>query len=127
MNQFLFGPASTASASTSGAPSVRTWHGIAVCDGPEHASVPVTATRTVESIDAGLLPAGPHPAVVDETATEARQPGVNCAVTGVDPSTWRMVRLTLWSERAPDAAPGERFSVLHVSQPHRRDLPRAGS
>lgn len=127
MNQFLFGPGFDGIRTDFGRPSVQSWHGIAVCDGPGHALVPVTATRTVESIDAGLFLPDLTRRLVEETATEARHPGVNCTVTGVDPSTWRLVRLTLWSERAPDTAPGERFSVLHVSQPHRRDLPRAGS
>ena len=53
------------------------------------------STRAVRSRSS---PAGS----LDETAARSRQPGVNCTVVGVDPSTWLMVRLTLWAEGAPD-------------------------
>lgn len=125
MNQFLFGPGFDGIRTDFGRPAVRTWHGIAVCDGPEHASVPAAATRTMEGLDPGQPLAELTGRLTDETVARSRQPGVNCTVVGVDPSTWLMVRLTLWAQGAPDAAPGERFSVLHVSQPHRQDLPRA--
>jgi hypothetical protein len=54
MNQFLFGPGFHGIGTDFGRPAVRTWHGIAISDGPEHASTPVAATRTVQSIDPGL-------------------------------------------------------------------------
>ena len=127
MNQFLFGPGFDGIRTDFGRPAVQAWHGIAVCDGPAHASPPVDATRTVHGIDAGISLPDLTRRLLDETATDARQPGVNCTVVGVDPSTWRLVRLTLWSDRAPDTAAGERFTVLHVSQPHRRELPWAGA
>ncbi len=127
MNQFVFGPGFDGICTDFGRPAVQTWHGIAVCDGPEHASVPVAATRTVRSIDPALALPVLTGRLVDETHAAARHPGVNCTVTGIDPSTWRMVQLTLWNVQAPDGVPGERFDVLHLSQPHRRDLPRARS
>lgn len=127
MNRFLFGPGFDGIRTDFGRPSVQAWHGIAVCDGPAHASVPVAATRTVQDIGAGTSLAELTRRLLDETASQAYQPGVNCAVAGVDPSTWRLVRLTLWSGRAPHTAAGEHFSVLHVSQPHRHDLAGAGA
>jgi hypothetical protein len=127
MNQFLFGPGFDGIRTDFGRPAVRTWHGIAIADGPEHTSTPVTATRTVQSIDPGLSLPDLTRRLADETQAGARQPGVNCTVTGVDPSTWQMVQLTLWTGHAPDSVPGERFDVLHTSQPHRQDLSRAWS
>lgn len=127
MNQFLFGPGFDGIRTDFGRPAVRAWHGIAISDGPEHASAPVAATRTVRAIDPGLALPGLTGRLVDETQTVARQSGVNCTVTGVDPTAWQMVQLTLWSDEAPEGAPGEHFDVLHVSQPHRRDLPRPRS
>lgn len=116
-----------ASAPTSVDNAVRTWHGIAVCDGPEHASAPVGATRTVRSIDPVLALPTLTGRLVDETHLAASQPGVNCTVTGIDPSTWRMVQLTLWTDQAHDGARGERFDVRHVLQPHSQDLALARS
>lgn len=127
MNQFLFGPGFDGIRIDFGRPAVRTWHGIAVCDGPEHTAAPVAATRSVQGIDPGLPLPELTGRLVAETQTAARHPGINCTVTGIDPSTWQMVQLTLWTVQAPDGVPGERFDVLHVSQPHRRDLPRARS
>ena len=69
MNQFLFGPGFDGICTDFGRPAVRTWHGIAVCDGPEHASVPVAATRTVEGIDPGRPLAELTSRLTDETAT----------------------------------------------------------
>ncbi len=127
MNTFLFGPGFDGICTDFGRPPLRAWHGIALADGPEHASVPVAATRTVEDVDAGIPLADLTQRLLEETETRARQPGLNCTTVGVDPATWRLVRFTLWSDLAPDTDPGERFTVLHVSQPHRRDLPGVGS
>jgi hypothetical protein len=122
MNEFLFGPGFNGIRTDFGRPGVLTWHGISLCDGPDRDAVAVAATRTVEFVEPGL----PLPEVVRtvaaETAVAARRPGVTCTAGGVDPSTWQLVRFTLWSGRVPDDAPGERYTVLHVSQPHRCDL-----
>lgn len=125
MNEFLFGPGFDGIRTDFGRPAVQTWNGIAGCDGPERVSAPVAATRTVENIDPSQSLTRLVGRLVDETETSAQQPGVNCTATGIDPSTWQLVRLTLWTGRVPDGVPGERYSVLHVSQPHRRDLPLA--
>jgi hypothetical protein len=124
MNEFLFGPGFEAIRTDFGRPTVRSWHGIAVCDGPERASVPMAATRTFESIDPSQSLPDLVGRLVDETVFVANRPGVNCTATGIDPYTWQLVRLTLWTDRVPDGVPGEHYSVLHVSQPHRADLPQ---
>lgn len=124
MNQFLFGTGFNGIRTDFGRPSVRTWHGIAVCDGPEQASAPDLATRTVESIDPSQSLTDLTEALVGETTASAQRVGVNCTATGIDPSTWQLVRFTLWSGRIPDGVPGDQYVVLHVSQPHRHDLPR---
>lgn len=123
MNQFLFGLGFNGIRTDFGRPSVRTWHGIAVCDGPEPASVPVFATRVVEGIDANLSLADVAESLVEETIEAAQRVGVNVTATGVDPSTWQLVRFTMWSSHVPHDEPGDRYTVLHVSQPHRHDLP----
>lgn len=122
MNQFLFGPGFDGIRSDFGRPTVRTWQGIAVCDGPEPGTVPVFATRTVENIDASRSLAEVAESLVDETIESARRAGVNCTAAGIDPSTWQLVRFTLWSSHVPDAVPGDRYTVLHLSQPHRSEL-----
>lgn len=126
MNEFLFGPGFNGIRTDFGRPAVRTWHGIAVSDGPERAAVPTFATRTTESIDPSQSLTDLTGSLVTETADSAKEAGVNCTATGIDPSTWQLVRLTLWSGPVPDDVPGERYTVLHVSRPHRGDLPRGG-
>jgi hypothetical protein len=122
MNQFLFGAGFHAISTDFGRPSVRTWHGIAFSDGPECAAAPSAATRTIQSIDPGRALGELTGSIVAETADAAAQPGVTCSAAGIDPSTWQLVRMTLWSGPVPDDVPGDRYSVLHVSQPHRGDL-----
>jgi hypothetical protein len=124
MNEFLFGPGFNGIRTDFGRPAVRSWHGIAFCDGPESASVPMAATRTLESIDPSRSLQDLVARLVDETVVAAKRPGVNGIATGVDPSTWQLVRLTMWTDRVPDGVPGEHYSVLHTSQPHRADLPQ---
>jgi hypothetical protein len=127
MDEFLFGPGFNGIRTDFGRPSVRTWRGIAVSDGPERAAAPAFATRTIESIDPGQSLTELAGSLVAETAGSAQEAGVNCTATGIDPSTWQLVRLTLWSGRVPDDVPGERYTVLHVSQPHRGDLLRVST
>lgn len=124
MNEFLFGPGFNGIRTDFGRPAVRSWHGIAFRDGPDSASVPMAATRTLESIDPSQSLQDLAGRLVDETVIAANRPGVNSTATGIDPSTWQLVRLTLWTDRVPDGVPGEHYTVLHVSQPHRADLPQ---
>jgi hypothetical protein len=121
-DQFVFGPGFDGIRTDFGRPPVRSWHGIAVCDGPATGSVTVEATRTVRDIGRDANLPSLASSLVDETLQAARTPGVNCVAAGIDPFTWQSVRFTLWATDVPDQAPGERFLVLHVSQPHRADL-----
>lgn len=119
MNQFVFGPGFDGICNDFGRPTIRTWHSIAVCDGPAHDVVPVAATRTVESIDAGLSLIELSDRIAVEATNASGQSGVTCVATGIDPSTWHQVTLTLWARQVPQDAPGDRYAVLHVSQPGR--------
>jgi hypothetical protein len=85
--------------------------------------LPVAATREVDPLDPG--DALPHiiDRVVDETVAAAIEASVNTTVAGIDPSTWQLVRFTLWNTPPPENAPGDRYTVLHLSQPRRQTLP----
>lgn len=122
MNQFLFGAGFNAIRTDFGRPSVRTWHGIAFSEGPDCAATPAAATRTIQCIDPGRALAELTGSIVAETADAAARPGVTCSAAGIDPSSWQLVRMTLWSGPVPGDVPGDRYTVLHVSQPHRGDL-----
>ncbi|MGN6243430.1 MAG: DUF4865 family protein [Motilibacteraceae bacterium] len=119
MNQFVFGPGFDGICNDFGRPTIRTWHSIAVCEGPARDVVPVAATRTVDSIGPGLSLIELSDRMGAEAARASRHPGVTCVVTGIDPSTWHRVTLTLWSRQVPEEAPGDRYAVLHVSEPGR--------
>lgn len=124
MNEFLFGPGFNGIRTDFGRPTVASWNGIAFCDGPASASVPMAASRTLECIDPSQSLQDLVSRLVDETAFAANRPDVHCTATGIDPSTWQLVRLTLWTDHVPDGIPGEHYTVLHVSQPRRGDLPQ---
>ncbi|MGD9958992.1 DUF4865 family protein [Nocardioides sp.] len=123
MNHFLFGAGFDGIRTDFGRPAVRTWQTVAHIDGPAPGEPPVAATREVDPVD----PANALPDLIDrivhETVDAAQETDVNGIVAGIDPSTWQLVRFTLWNTQPPATAPGDRYTVLHLSQPHRRSLP----
>lgn len=120
MNQFVFGPGFEGIRADFGRPAVRTWHAIAVQDGASSDVVPMAASRTFESVDPALPLMEHTEQIAGEAADAANQQGVVCVATGIDPTTWQCVTLTLWAAEVPEDALGDRYAVLHVSQPGRR-------
>lgn len=121
MSRFVFGPGFDGIRTDFGRPAIRTWHSIAVLDGPARTEVPAAATRTVETIDPGLSLVDFADRLTAEAVAAAQQPGVSCLVTGIDPFTWQRVTVTLWAGEGPAGAGGDRYAVLHLSRPSRRD------
>jgi hypothetical protein len=125
MNHFLFGPGFDGIRTDFGRPEVRRWQTVAVIDGPAPGERPVAATREIDRVDPGKALPDLVGRVVEETVAAASAANVHRTVAGIDPSTWQLVRFTLWDAQPPENAPGDRYTVLHLSQPHRRDLPSA--
>lgn len=123
MNHFLFGPGFDGIRTDFGRPAVRTWQTVAVIDGPAPGEPPLAATREVDRVDPGNALPDLIDRVAEETVAAADEANVNGIAAGIDPSTWQLVRFTLWNTQPPENAPGDRYTVLHLSQPHRRDLP----
>ncbi|MFC4786336.1 DUF4865 family protein [Nocardioides sp. MAHUQ-72] len=123
MNQFLFGPPFEGIRADFGRPAVRTWQTVGVFNGPAAAPMPTAATRDVAAID----PAEELDEVVSRLLAEAtalaHEPDLNAVAVGIDPFTWQQVRFALWTSEPPHEEPGDRYEVLHLSQPHRRGLP----
>ncbi len=123
MNHFLFGPGFDGICTDFGRPAVRTWQTVSVIDGPTPQELPIAATREVDPLDPADALSDIIDRVVDETLNAANEANMNLTVAGIDPSTWQLVRFTLWNAQPPETAPGDRYTVLHLSQPNRRALP----
>lgn len=123
MARFLFGGPFDGICDDFGRPVVRTWQTLGVHEGEASSAPAVAATRLTRPVEAGRALPDLVEEAVEESARIAGEPGVSCTAAGVDVSTWQQVHLTLWSQPAPDDVPGDRYAVLHVSDPYRRELP----
>ncbi|MBI1351755.1 MAG: DUF4865 family protein [Actinomycetales bacterium] len=117
MNEFIFGAGFDGIRTDFGRPAIHSWQGIAVCPGPDSHLPPITASRAVAWIDPGVSLVDLTARVVDETRRAADRPGVHLVAAGIDAYTWQRVIVTLWAGPVPDDAVGDRYSVLHLSQP----------
>ena len=123
LNDFLFGPGFEGICTDFGRPVVRRWQTVVVVDGLGPQGSPVAATREVDHLEPGDALPGLVDRVVEQAWAAASEADVNVTVARIDPFTWQLVRFTLWNTRPPETTPGDRYTVLHVSQPHRRALP----
>lgn len=127
MDEFVFGPGFDGICTDFGRPPIRSWHSLAVCDGPARDAVPTAATRTVEDVEPGPSLMEHTERVAEEAAKAARRRGVTCVATGIDPFTWQRVTMTLWASGVPRDISGDRYAVLHVSEPGRTGPGSRGS
>ncbi|MBO0914153.1 MULTISPECIES: DUF4865 family protein [Streptomyces] len=121
MNSFLWGPGFQGIVRDFGRPEVQHWAGLAYEEGPSSAALPRTATRRRAPVPASAAPADVVDAALEESSRLAKAPGAVATALAVDPRRWELVHFTLWDHLAPKE-PGERFEVLHLSQPGRGDL-----
>lgn len=121
MNSFLWGPGFQGIVRDFGRPEVQHWAGLAYEEGPSSAALPRTATRRRAPVPASAAPADAVDAALEESSRLAKAPGAVATALAVDPRRWELVHFTLWDHPAPKE-PGERFEVLHLSQPGRGDL-----
>ncbi|KOU38374.1 DUF4865 family protein [Streptomyces sp. WM6378] len=117
MNSFLWGPGFQGIVNDFGRPRVRHWAGLSYADGPASGAGPTTATSLRVPVPEGVEPAR---FVTDEVA-RTPEPGVVASAVAIDPSRWELVRFTLWEQPDPPAE-GDRFQVLHLSEPGRAGL-----
>ncbi|MFG2719144.1 DUF4865 family protein [Streptomyces sp. NPDC048416] len=117
MNSFLWGPGFQGIVDDFGRPRVRHWAGVAYAEGPASKASPAAATRLCVPVPEGVEPGS----FVAREAAVAPEPGMVACAVAIDPSRWELVRFTLWEQPAPDAA-GDRFEVLHLSEPGRAGL-----
>lgn len=121
MNSFLWGPGFQGIVRDFGRPEVQHWAGLAYEEGPSSAALPRTATRRRAPVPASAAPADAVDAALEKSSRLAKAPGAVATALAVDPRRWELVHFTLWDHPAP-MEPGERFEVLHLSQPGRGDL-----
>lgn len=120
MDRFVFGPGFDGIRTDFGRPVIRTWHSIAVVDGSAHGEAPTAATRVVDTTDPGVSLMEVADRMTAEASAAAQHNGVTRLVTGIDPFTWQRVTVTLWAGEAPEDAAGDRYAILHLSQPGSR-------
>ncbi|MFD5329359.1 DUF4865 family protein [Streptomyces sp. NPDC127092] len=126
MNDFLWGPGFQGIVNDFGRPVVQHWTVLAYDEGPAAAAPPRGATRQRRQLPDGVPPTEAVTAELARHARESADEGVVARALAVDPRHWELLTFTLWADAAPAAAPdepGDRFQVLHLSAPGRRDLP----
>lgn len=121
MNSFLWGPGFQGIVRDFGRPEVHHWAGLQYEEGPSSTALPRTATRRRVPVPASAAPADAVGAALEESSRLAKAPGAVATALAVDPRHWELIHFTLWDRLAPEE-PGERFEVLHLSQPERGDL-----
>ncbi|WP_328540122.1 DUF4865 family protein [Streptomyces sp. NBC_00344] len=124
MNSFLLGPGFQALVQDFGRPGVQHWTGLAYEDGPASTAVPRNAVRQRERLARDVAPAAAVDEAVARTQDLSRLDGVVCTALAVDPHHWELVHFTLWENAVPPQVLGDRFQVLHLSQPERSALTR---
>ncbi|MFG3281013.1 DUF4865 family protein [Streptomyces sp. NPDC048111] len=117
MNSFLWGPGFQGVVNDFGRPRVRHWTGLSYTEGPASQATPAAATVRRTPVPDGVEPAR----FVAEQVAEEPAAGAVASAVGIDPSRWEVVRLTLWEQSDPPPG-GDRFQVLHLSQPGRASL-----
>lgn len=108
-----------------GRPVVQHWAGVAYEEGPASASAPRTATRLRTPLGEAVPPGEAVAEAVVRHAREARRDGVVASALAVDPRHWELLSFTLWADPEAPSGEGERFRVLHLSEPGRAELGRA--
>ncbi|MFD9225038.1 DUF4865 family protein [Streptomyces sp. NPDC060064] len=123
MNSFLWGPGFQGIVNDFGRPVVQHWTGLAYEEGPGGGAVPRSATRRRVRIREDERPAFAVEKALAAHQQLARADGVVAAAVAIDPRHWELLHFALWAENAPEAI-GDVFQVLHLSAPHRTELPR---
>jgi len=100
MAGFLAGPGFKALVASFGRPSIRTWL-------PVRATAPSASVATLD-IAEEAVPDGTDLAILADR---------NGDVVGLNPTDWRLVRVTFDAAGAPE---GSRYRVLHLSMPAQR-------
>ena len=112
MIQFLAGDGFRALCDSFGRPPVRHWVGIYYQRGPDYRATPTTATRKITDLE--------HDTDVNVALTAARstseQRGLHSSALAIDPTSWQLVRFSLWQADAP-ADTGVRYEIGHLSRP----------
>jgi uncharacterized protein DUF4865 len=110
-----------------GRPSVSHWTGVSFAAGAAYQGDVATATISRTRLDPDEPPMSAVASAQQQLRLAAAASGVHSAALAVDPARWELLHFTLWASDATPVAEGQRYSVLHLSQPHIHELERAGS
>jgi hypothetical protein len=123
MSRFLWGGGFFSAICRSfGRPPVRHWTGVEAVSGPDVDQSALSATKHTWLMPSDVDPAEPVAEAVEILRRTSVREGVHSSAIAVDPSRWEVVHFTLWATPEPDAVPGTRYQVLHLSTPGTKDL-----
>ncbi|GAA2298418.1 DUF4865 family protein [Streptomyces kunmingensis] len=123
MNTFLWGPPFQGLAADFGRPVVQHWAGVAYEEGAAAGGTARSAVRRRTPVEEGAELPELVARSVDEIQQLVAEGGVLFAASAVDPRTWELLTFSVWDHDSPKAS-GDRYQVLHLSQPERELLPR---
>ena len=106
-----------------GRPAVEHWVGASFEAGPAIGATPRGATRSLTPLPPDIDPAPALARAASDLKAFAQSTGLHSALLAVDPRAWELLCFTLWSDRAPADAPGDRYQVLHFSKPELASVP----
>ena len=119
MREFLLSDSFTAVCARYGRPGVHQWVPLWHQDGNFMEDPPAYATRE-------FAKAAEFKGLVDLAERESErsrrvlmEPGAHSVFVGVDPVTWKLIRMTLWTSRPSPRDGSHLFEVAYLSRPER--------
>jgi len=117
MRDFLLSDAFRAVIAKYGRPVVQRWNKIAFFQGQAAMQTPVLAIQQFIDIPEHVDPAQLCALQATEAEAMTHEHGLHSVFLGLDTSTWKLMRISLWHVAPVQSNQGKSFEVAHLSAP----------
>lgn len=117
MRDFLLSDAFRAVIAKYGRPVVQRWNKIAFFQGQAAMQTPVLAIQQFIDIPENVDPAQLCALQATEAEAMTHEHGLHSVFLGLDTSTWKLMRISLWHVAPVQSNQGKSFEVAHLSAP----------